>query len=200
MRSRGAWRLRATISALCVALVAGCAESRTPAAAPPTSAASSPVPAVQAKVFVPALASVSRTAHGTCWTTSITVGSRDAYRCYAGNQILDPCFAASADAHSVICYADPWAPGVRLLFATKLPKPAQVTVAHPWALQLANGKRCVAATGVVDRIGSLALLYHCRDGGEAGTPAKHGAETDVRYLAPGTHATVVVPVAVVWQG
>lgn len=198
MRSRGAVniarRLPATI--LAIVVLAGCADSRTPAGGASKPA---PIPAAQAKVFVPVATSVSRTVHGSCWTSSITVATATAYRCYAGNQILDPCFAASPAAQEVTCYADPWSQGVRLVLTKNLPSPAPLAVSHPWALELATGKKCVAATGVVSRIGDLPLLYQCHGGGATGLPATRDGRTHVKYLAPGAHATVDVAVAVIWQ-
>jgi hypothetical protein len=196
--SRGTWRLRAPILGMGAALmIAGCADSagRSPAAA----ASGAPTPAAQAKVFVPVSTSLGRTEHGTCWTSSITVRSSAAYRCLAGNAILDPCFAATRSAHVVTCYTDPWSPGTRVVLAAALPKPAPLPVTHPWALELANGKRCVAATGVVNRIAGVALLYQCEHGGAAGLPVSHAGHTDVRYVAPGTRTAVAVAVTVTWQ-
>jgi hypothetical protein len=177
--------------------VAGCADSASRAPAAPPS--HTPIPAAQAKVFVPVSTSAGRTLPGTCWTSSITVHSSAAYRCYAHNTILDPCFAATRTAREVTCYADPWTPGTRVLLATALPKPAPLPVTHPWALELSNGKRCVAATGVVNRIGDLTLLYQCEHGGATGLPTTHAGHTEVRYVAPGSRTAVAVTVSVTWQ-
>ncbi len=201
--SRGTWRLRAPIvGAVAVLVLAGCADSTThaPPAAPPPSTSSSPAAqAAQAKVFVPVTATASRTVHGSCWTSSITVSSTAAYRCYAGNTILDPCFAADPAARDVSCYADPWSPAVRVLLAAPLPAPSALPVTHPWALELANGKRCVAATGVVNRIVGIALLYHCTHGGAAGVPVTQHGHTQVQYVAAGSRSPTTVPVTVTWQ-
>jgi hypothetical protein len=196
--SRGTWRLRAPIVAGCAALVvAGCADSAT--RAPAASQPPRPIPAAQAKVFVPVSTAPGDTLHGTCWTTSITVPSTAAYRCYAGNTILDPCFAAAPSARVVTCYADPWSPGTRVALAGPLPKSAPLAVTHPWALELANGKRCVAATGAANRIGNLTLLYQCRHGGATGLPVTHGGHTEVSYLASRSRTPVPVAVSVTWQ-
>lgn len=199
MRSRGAvtvaWRLSTTLLATAL-LIAGCADSTVPAAAP---SHPQPTPAAQTKIFVPVMTSVRRTERGSCWTTSITVSAPSAYRCYAGNQILDPCFAASAKARDVTCYADPWSPGVRLDLASALPQPTPLAISHPWALELANGKRCVAATGVVNRIGNLALLYECAGGGAAGLPMTRDGHPTVEYVPAGAQTAVPVAVTVTWQ-
>jgi hypothetical protein len=196
--SRGTWRLRAPILGVFALLVlAGCADStpQVPAAPPP----SPTIPAAQVKIFAPASTTVSRTVHGSCWTSSITVAASSAYRCYAGNTILDPCFAAAPAAREVSCYADPWASAVRVLLSAALPKPAPLAVTHPWALELANGKRCVAATGVVTRLGNVALLYRCEHGGSASAPTTQHGHTQVQYVPPGSRAPVAVPVTVTWQ-
>lgn len=203
MRSRGAWRLRAPIlGVLALLALAGCADGSGAGGGPRASVTSSApaIPAAaQAKVFVPVATSVTRTTSGSCWTSSITVHAANAYRCYAGHDILDPCFAATAAARAVVCYADPWTPGVRVVLTGTLPRPAPLAVTHPWALELANGKRCVAATGVVNRIGDLVLIYHCDGGGESGLPVARGGATRTEYLAPGARAAVPVLVTVTWQ-
>lgn len=195
--SRSTWRLRAPILGVVAAVVlAGCAESTSPPAAPRSPVS---IPAAQAKVFVPASTTASRTLRGSCWTSSITVQSSTAYRCYGGNTILDPCFAATRTAREVTCYPDPWSSPIRVLLTAALPAPAPLVVTHPWALELANGKRCVAATGVATRLGNLTMLYRCQHGGSTTLPTRRAGHLVVEYVAPGARTGVAVPVTVTWQ-
>jgi len=133
---------------------------------------------------------------GTCWTSSITVAARGAYRCFAGDQILDPCFAAvSRDV--VDCYGDPWSKAVELTLKSRLPTPgAPLKISQPWALELAGGNRCVATTGTTDFIDQVAMRYQCRTG-IAGLSSTSGPVWQALYQDPaGAHSQV--PVAAVW--
>ena len=181
-----ATRLRtgvAAVAALVLALaVAGCASRPTAPAAtrPATSASASPpassssaaptqAPTTVTHVFA-AFDSTGRPAlgirahhSGHCFTSSITVPDRAAYRCFAGNEILDPCFAASASARTVVdCYADPWTAAVQLRLTAELPAPGPpLKIGQPWALQLADGMRCVVTTGTTPLLHGIPMRYQC---------------------------------------
>lgn len=105
------------------------------------------------------------TAHrsGTCFTSSITVAARSAYRCLAGNQLLDPCFVVPGHRQRAVdCYADPWTGAVRLHLTKALPKPgAPLKIADPWAIRLADGTKCVVATGTSRLLHGVAMRYQC---------------------------------------
>jgi hypothetical protein len=69
-------------------------------AAPAFAATSSPVnPNGSLKSGI----SIAQRARGNCWTTSISSSASNAYRCMIGNNIVDPCFAASRAAKIVYC-------------------------------------------------------------------------------------------------
>lgn len=92
---------------------------------------------------------VTKTIRGHCWTTSIASRRRTAYRCMSGNGIHDPCFSLSAKA--VACPTLP-AAGTGLRIALTKPLPARPHTApwrNVWAMELAGGQRCNAATGTV---------------------------------------------------
>ena len=108
---------------------------------------------------------VSATRSGECWTTSVAATVASAYRCRAGNTILDPCFAVTPRARTVACAADPWS-AVEVLHLTS-PLPTGEPMGdgtRPWAVQLANGVRCVASTGTVPEVAGFLLDYSCRGG------------------------------------
>lgn len=100
---------------------------------------------------------------GRCFASSITVPDRSAYRCFAGNEILDPCFAETASVRTVVdCYADPWTAAVQLRLTGALPSPgAPLKIAQPWAVQLSDGVRCVVTTGTTPLLRGVPMRYQC---------------------------------------
>jgi hypothetical protein len=102
---------------------------------------------------------------GSCFTTSITVSATDAYRCFAGNSLLDPCFASPSSPSLLDCYASPWARAVQLRITGALPKGGtSLSISRPWAIELAGGLRCVATNGTPQLVRGVALTYQCADG------------------------------------
>jgi hypothetical protein len=197
-----AWRLRATIVAVAAlvaaAALASCASGSagrsavaSPAATPTTSATpAAPVRATTTAAHVFAAfdstgapaAGVAAHRSGTCWTSSITVSSRDAYRCISGNAILDPCFAASAAASArvVDCYASPWTKAVQLALKATLPAPgAPLKISQPWAIEVGAGTRCVVTTGTAPIVRGVAMRYQC-DTGTAGLLSTGGPLLEVQ--------------------
>ena len=134
---------------------------------------------------------------GSCFTTSIIVADPHAYRCIAGNLLLDPCFASRAAAPTLACYADPWSPATVLTRTGQLPRAAPLHIARPWAVQLADGHRCVAVAGTTLIARGVALSYHC-DQGTAGPLPPAGGSTQVLYRAPTGALRRVVVVTQWW--
>jgi eukaryotic-like serine/threonine-protein kinase len=202
--SQHAWRLRATnlaaVAILAVIALSACASepaSSKPSVSPSahTATPAAPVRAVTTATHVFAafdsggapVAGVAAHRSGTCWTSSITVSARSGYRCFAGNQILDPCFASSAarSTRTVDCYADPWGQAVRLTLKKALPAPgAPLKISQPWAIELAGGDRCVVTTGTAPLVGGVTMRYQC-DTGTAGLLSDRGSLLKVQYRAPG---------------
>jgi len=139
---------------------------------------------------------------GQCWTTSIAAPSPNAYRCFQGNKILDPCFAAPHPANplQLACLAAPWSRAVMLQVSGRLPAPASgTTVSRPWALQLSNGVRCVASTGTVPAVAGVNLTYHCADGADAALGGVSGSRLAAQYAPPGANALTNMTVTTVWD-
>lgn len=91
---------------------------------------------------------VAKRVSGYCWTSSLEVDDFYAWRCMAGNDIYDPCFAPSVDhAAQVLCNdMSPWDTAGILMQLTKPLPLAQAFTAPEWtgfAVQLANKARCV---------------------------------------------------------
>lgn len=117
---------------------------------------------------------VTGKASGSCFAASIASPERpDAYRCTAGNAILDPCFASLDDQAPLACAQDPWSANVVSLTLSG-PPPSNLELAAPdpdyagstpWALELTNGQRCTAMTGATAPVAGLRVNYGCIGGG-----------------------------------
>lgn len=138
-------------------------------------------PATQTRVFTPFTPTgdlvvglnVTGEVKGRCDTNSAASPERpDAWRCSAGNEILDPCFQnLLGDEKVLACAEDPFsADVVTLTLTTDLPDPT-VTDAPtfgglPWALELTNGQRCTLLTGATAPVAGLRINYGCPDGAQ----------------------------------
>ena len=106
----------------------------------------------------------STAASATCEPGSEAIGQ--AYRCFAGNSIYDPCWAEKAATPTVLCLPYPWAHGdVKLLVREPLGAiPSQGRgpgLAEPWGLELASGQRCVLAQGAHSMFAGRVIDYYC---------------------------------------
>jgi hypothetical protein len=117
--------------------------------------------------------SVAKKAKGYCWTQSLTRDRPDAWRCFIGNDIYDPCFAGQRrPTVGVACAEDPFSKRVVLLTLTKpLPHNVNPTTrwlqpkGEPWGLRLANGDTCFFATGATDVAAGMRMNYECNGNG-----------------------------------
>jgi hypothetical protein len=109
--------------------------------------------------------------NGSCMAGSLADASRvDAWRCNAGNQIYDPCFENSFGERGLLaCVQMPWTNTVTMLKPNS-PLPAAENDKSdpgeilPWALELANGQRCVLLTGATGGVAGMRINYECSDG------------------------------------
>jgi hypothetical protein len=101
--------------------------------------------------------------HAQCSEGSEAIGQ--AYRCFAGNAVYDPCWAEKATAPTVLCVADPWLrTAARLRVSSPLgPIPAEggAGPAEPWGVQLAGGQRCTLAQGAHGVFHGTVVDYYC---------------------------------------
>jgi len=171
----GRLRRWVVIPALCAVAVGPALPVIGPAAAQGSHPASTDV-----RIFSPFAGSklaqgmtASGTDTGECFTASLaSQGRPDAWRCSAGNTILDPCFETQPPGTGpVACAASPWSSQVRLL---KLSKPVPRNEANkedllasaPWALELADGSRCTFLTGATMAVAGMRWNYGCPNGAE----------------------------------
>jgi hypothetical protein len=149
------------------------------------------------------VATVHDVVRGSCWTSSIAAPVRGAYRCIAANNILDPCFAppGTASPDSVACLDDPWSEALVLHLTARLPNtPPLGDGSRPWALELANGARCVAATGTVPSVQGVNLAYRCSNGRSAGVVDATSPTVRADYGDPRTATLESVTVTTIWRG
>lgn len=146
---------------------------------------------------------VADVATGNCWTASVAAPSAGAYRCIAGNAILDPCFAPAHPSTplEVTCVADPWSDAQVVRVTGALPEPPSTGrgATRPWAIQLANGVRCVAATGTVPAINGVNLDFHCRNGWDAAVRDDSAATVTADYGDPDMQVLRTVAVTTIWR-
>jgi hypothetical protein len=111
---------------------------------------------------------VEAKAHGACWTNSLTTDRADAYRCFIGDDIYDPCFAGPR--HGVVaCADDPFSKRV-ILVTLKKPLPNAINPTTqmlqpkgaPWGLRLANGDSCTFIAGAMEVVRGTRLNYGCK--------------------------------------
>jgi hypothetical protein len=132
---------------------------------------------------------VGKTAKGYCWTGSAADSRPDAWRCFLGNLILDPCFSNETGTSAFVACADsPWSRVTRLVLTKSLPRGQanpdtnDSTSGAPWALELADGKRCERFTGATGAIGGLGISYGCTGGGVlAGEPHRQTTTWTIFY-------------------
>ena len=148
---------------------------------------------------------------GSCHSGSLAdAGRPDAWRCSAGNAILDPCFASPFalpdDPGQLACAESPFTGDVVLLTPTE-PLPVQDANQPfadypdqlPWALELANGEQCTLLTGATVGIATLRLNYGCAGQGSViGNPDRSADLWLVSYLPQDGIATGLVEVATAW--
>ncbi len=129
--------------------------------APTVEAAEAAITATQVITYTPGPPTGEPQA-GSCWTNSLAVWRPDAWRCFVGNSIYDPCFAADGD---VICGASPVTTTVSFALELTEPLPAPSvpddTSGHAWLVELPDGTVCEFATGATGGVDGERINYLC---------------------------------------
>jgi hypothetical protein len=112
-------------------------------------------------VVVPRISTVDS---GYCWESSNVTSRLDAWRCFVGNSILDPCFS-SEFASNVVCPM-PWSDtAVEINLTRPLPRPSNHAAPslrlEPWAIETSAGAICVLASGASSIVHGKRLNYFC---------------------------------------
>jgi hypothetical protein len=189
-------------AAIGAALAGAALAGATPAGAPPTRTRTIIYQAFTAS-GKPAI-HVTSTSRGRCNGGSVAINRADAWRCFAGNFVYDPCFSSSKAAGIVLCPLGPWtSSGAEIKLTARLSganKGKPSTAGHPWAIQT-SADRCVAATGATSILDHLRANYYCQTTKNAlwGYPSRTSEPWTI-YSAPGTatNLTRKVPVRVAW--
>jgi serine/threonine protein kinase len=161
-----------------------------------TSSTSTPTPQPTAKqIYSPANAngglavSNPTTTHGSCFTSSNVIQRADAFRCTSGNFLYDPCF--SINDTQLLCPSDgPWANSGVLINVSALVSfggKDQGTSGQPWAIQMADGTRCLAVSGATNEVAGQRLGYFCKHGvglyGKSSARPRCGRSSSARRTA-----------------
>jgi hypothetical protein len=158
-------------------------------AAPPTDAYSGPTKVVTYNAA--SMRAAGKRVKGFCWISSMASGRSDAFRCTAGNFIIDPCFAVSSKV--VNCPLDMTANAGTIINLTKpLPEgnPPSRRSWPPWSLRVAEGIgfTCFKASDVAPTdYGNYE--YYCSGGDVVCTVPEASARIPRAYLVTcGTRA------------
>jgi len=123
----------------------------------------------------------TKSVSGYCWTGSLAAPRNDAWRCFVGNGIYDPCFSSTAAPGVVLCPNYELTSDIQIRLTRPLPlKQADHGTAsvhgHPWLIELEtftvpNGgsPRCEISTGATNVIDGTRLNYFCTGGGAFAT-------------------------------
>jgi hypothetical protein len=149
---------------------------------------------------------VATSARGHCWEGSIADGRSDAWRCFLGNSILDPCFSRGlASKPYVVCPAAPWSTRVTLLRLTKpLPLSSRNkgnrATAWPWGIVTSNRQRCLVVTGATSQIAGQWISYYCKSGGSLlGKPNRRAPTWMIFFAAKGSNHLNRVAITDAWS-
>lgn len=145
-------------------------------------------------------------ASGSCFGTAESTMRTDAWRCTAGDRILDPCFSLDTDPSDTSALCLDGAPDrmVELSVPEGFPgnnnhMPGGPDI-EPITLVLAKGARCSFTGGGTATLAGQRLNYGCDNGGYLyGYPNKTAALWTISYAAPGSGASVSTPITTVYQ-
>lgn len=110
-----------------------------------------------------------RVESGYCWESSVVSARYDAFRCFVGNYIYDPCFSPPVGSQTVVVCPTPWNDTAIAISLTK-PLPASFnhaaasTAMQPWAVQTTSGQDCVFASGATAVSHGVRENYFCGTG------------------------------------
>jgi hypothetical protein len=113
---------------------------------------------------IPTLQTTSKS--GYCYTGSLAVNRSDAWRCFVGNFILDPCFSSPRVGGEVVCPGINLSSGIEIRLTKPLPTgmadPGKPSLRHePWDIQLADGVHFLLSSGASNVVDGKRLNYFC---------------------------------------
>jgi hypothetical protein len=148
---------------------------------------------------------VAKSARGYCWTSSDADARPDAWRCFVGNYIYDPCFSDTVNySNFVVCpLYRPGSSVLRINLTKRLPTntySGDPTRHPPWAVRTAAGKWCTLITGATGLIAGMRINYGCRGGGYLLGNPRRSTSTWTIFYAPNLRASqyTPIPLAAAW--
>jgi len=112
---------------------------------------------------------VTENVAGHCTAPARSTPRAYAWRCFADEHFLDPCFSATPHSTAVICPFDPWSKTVRLVSLTRrLPRWVERRERRiaPWGIWTTNAKRCVlGVSGATLTLAGQPVRYECAGSG-----------------------------------
>jgi hypothetical protein len=146
---------------------------------------------------------VTRTSSGYCWIGSNVAEDPNAYRCFIGNEIVDPCFASPfVNSPTAVVCGDPWDGVIQLRLTKSLPsrslRDSNVDPQVGWLLQLANGSRCQISGGATGSVDGVRVAYACSGSAQAGALIWTGEPWRVEFIAKGATKPTSEVVSVAW--
>ena len=107
-----------------------------------------------------------RSRSGYCYTGSLAIARSDAWRCFVGNDICDPCFSSALSQGEVVCPDVNLTSGIEIKLTRGLPrrsadsgKPSLRN--QPWDIELTDGRHFGFASGASNIIDGKRLNYFC---------------------------------------
>jgi hypothetical protein len=200
---------------VCAVALASCGSSTTTVTRTQAVARAAAGAATQVRIFTPVSGDGSATIHissrprGYCWTTSNVIRHADAWRCFVGNFIHDPCYSGSgATENTVICpEGGPWVgSGIEIRLTRPLPEAPPTTSQPeppsglPWALQLADGSNCQFLQGATSVVAGLRFNYSCTPDHLSlyGEPRRSSAAWTIYSGAASSSQLTTAPIAIAW--
>ena len=108
---------------------------------------------------------------GACTQQSHVIKRDDAWYCFAGDKVYDPCFVKPYGSHlEAICPESPWSnKAVQITVSSSMDntqhEALDMSRTFPWALELSAGEKCQAVDSS-ERYDGLPVRYRCNTGGE----------------------------------
>jgi hypothetical protein len=98
---------------------------------------------------------------GDCNSSSYVSGTSDAWRCFVGSNILDPCFQNPQSDREVLCVRSPWARRGIVVTSRLDPGDRFPGKVGPWYLVIRHRLHCGFVTGGTGVVRGFRLNYFC---------------------------------------